>query len=154
MLNFSLETLNHYIVGLAVFDELGIVKIAKLNTVALVWKMGDIGVFVFAQDDFTSVLEVFNVLISHFGSVKNSGEGVNRGVKAAVADIFHVDDLFNVLANIKGVIGFRVNFGAKVGDLFHKFFRHERIASGFGIVNFVICHSLNFTEFIEDNFAV
>ena len=152
--NLGFKRADHHFVCLALFNQLRVVIIAQANLVAFVGKIGNIGVVIFTQQQLACVFEVFNVLIPHLGCIEDGRQRIDCGVKAAVPDIFNIDDALYVFADIELIKGFRIDFRPQVGNAFHQFFGNGCIAFAFGIFNIIIGDAGNLFDFIEDNFAV
>ncbi len=154
MLNLGLEGANHDFVSLALFEQLLLIVVAEADLIALVGKKSRIGVVVLAEDEFAGVLEVFNELITHLRGIENRGKRVDSGIESAVADIFDIDDLLEILADVQLIEGRRIDFGAKVVDAVHQLLGDDVVALALGIVDVVGSMVLNLVHPGEDDFAV
>jgi len=65
-LELYFQALNLYIVGLAIFDKLGVVVIAHPNLVPFVGQIGGIRILVLPDKQFPGVLRFSMVLVPHF----------------------------------------------------------------------------------------
>ena len=69
--DFGFKRTDHHFIRFALFNQLSVVVVAQTNLIAFVGEICNIGVIIFAEQQLTGILQVFNVLISHLRGVKN-----------------------------------------------------------------------------------
>ena len=154
VLHFHLEALGLHVVRLALFQELRLVVVFQADCVALIRQVSFIRVLILAKDQLARVLEVFNVLVAHLGSVQDGGDGVDGSVEPAVPDVLQVDDSLQVLTDIHRVILFRVELRAQALDLVHEALGEVGVPLGLGVILVVRGELLNPLHLLEKDLSV